>query len=69
MEALLPQFGVRSGTSDPLDHLATMLDSMADSRLDPATPVPPSPGEILPLAVPGIPPALRAFIAKLEGKG
>jgi hypothetical protein len=46
-----------------------MLDSMADSTLDPGAPEPPSSGEILPLAVPAMPPALRAFIADLRPVG
>lgn len=59
-EVSLPQFG--SGASgDPLDHLAAMLDSME--------PEPPLSAELRPMAVPAIPPSLRAFIAELGPAG
>ena len=60
-DALLPQFDAAAAGGDPLDHLTAMLDSVA--------PEPPLSREIMPLAVPAIPLALRALIAGLGPAG
>jgi hypothetical protein len=56
-ETLLPQFGAPAAGGDPLDHLTAMLESIE--------PEPPLSQEIIRLALPAIPPALKALIAEL----
>ncbi len=56
-ETLLPQFGVPAAGDDPLDHLTAMLESIE--------PEPPLSREIIRMALPAIPPALKALIAEL----
>jgi len=59
----LPQFGGAFGDkwsgSDPLAELSAMLDTRSGE------PEPPRPHKNLPITVPAVPPALRAFIADL----